>query len=235
MSPSHPQIHPRDRQSSVAQSSYNGTESTSDQSDLSEGAQSSDNYGTTRHLRKRQNRYPTRRKRIGKGHHSGNTEDEDAYDMSESEEDVVRRSGRTGTRKNYKMDVDYEFRDESEDDAIEIDSDASFEGKGKRSTKPRKRRAPKPAYGRIRDMDDLDDFESPLVKHRDECEKCNRPAASLLLQKLKSQSGRKKKKKDDDFSENDDDFFNNLGGWVRWSVWFLHCRHVRSQYLSNLA
>lgn len=224
LDPSHRRIHPRHRLSPVARPkpSSSRTESVSSASDVSDAQDPSDDaYGA---IPKRQMRYSTRNSRLHKRRKSGETEDEDFYDVSESDEEVLRRSGRTGIRKNYKVDGDYKIDEETDDDAIEIDSDASSEwGKGKQNQKPKKRKAPKPAYGRIRDMDDLDGYDSLLLRHRDECEKCNRPAASLLLQKLKSRGGRKKKKSEDDFSENDEDFFTSLGGWVRWLVSHLQC------------
>ena len=217
-------IHPKDRVPVLIVP--RSRSSISDEEDESSG----DDSNGGRSLRKRATRQTmTRTRRPTRG---SSESFESEYDLSESEPEV-RRSGRIGTQKNYneQMDVDYEVNEESDDDVMEIDSDGSY---GRKKAKmPRKRKGPKPAYGRIRRMEDLDVSESALLNHRDTCEKCHRPASSLLLQKLKSRKGSKRKKAQDDFSENDEDFFNNLGGWVRWSVNSAEVLNYRSSFSND--
>lgn len=172
-------------------------------------------------LRPRRIQYSTRAKIRGRTSVEVESEDEDEYNEESDSDEGLRRSGRNVSRKDYRMDVDFEVNDESDDDdeilELESGSDESQARGSKARPKARHRRAPKPAYGRIRSMEDLEDSDSetePLKRHRNECEKCHRAASLVLVKKLKSR--RKKKKTDGDFSENDEEFYNNLGGWVRW-------------------
>ena len=74
-------------------------------------------------------------------------------------------------------------------------------------------------------MYDSDDETAPLRAHRDNCDKCGRAAAHVLLSgwTRKSKKGRKKWSRggtDADLLESSDGeaTFEKLGGWVRWLV-----------------
>lgn len=81
--------------------------------------------------------------------------------------------------------------------------------------KSKKSKAIKPAYGLIRNVDNLYDSDSestPLRAHRDFCERCHRKPAH----RLKANYKKRRKRKTDDIFSDDDDSYENLGGWIRW-------------------
>lgn len=136
------------------------------------------------------------------------SEDED------EEERPTRRSTRATNKKVYAGNADSDFEDD-----LEESSDYDENRSGRKQKKIIKRRGPKPAYGRIRRVEDLYDSDpetAALRAHRDECEKCHRAPAHILLKKRGKKKPRRRKRDDDSLSESDGDTFNKLGGWVRW-------------------
>ena len=142
-------------------------------------------------------------------------------DYSDSEEEWVsemederptRRSSRATKKRSYATGGDTDLEEEQE--SSEHDDD----GSRREHKKVVKRRGPKPAYGRIRRIEenyDSDPETTPLRAHRNECEKCHRAPAHILLRRLKKGKGRRKRV-DDDLSEDEESFYYRLGGWVRW-------------------
>ena len=132
-------------------------------------------------------------------------------DESDSEPRIQRRSGRNkGAAIRY--DEDYE-----EDELDESDYQSAGKSR-KKAKKVFKKRGPKPAYGTVRSIEDLDnsdDESAPLRAHRDFCEKCKEPPAHILMTQAKRKRGRKKAKEDED-EESDGERASKLGGWVRW-------------------
>lgn len=130
----------------------------------------------------------------------GEAEDESAFDRTRL---------RSKQKKKYNEDedeADYDYRSEEEEDRPR---------KAKRAIK---KTGPRPAYGRIRDVENLYDSDpetAALRAHREVCEKCHREPAHVLLRRLAKRKGRKKKV-DDEFEEDEQEAANALGGWVRW-------------------
>ncbi len=116
------------------------------------------------------------------------------------------------------MFVDLTSQDDSEDELPKFT--------GIRIKRPP--RTVQPAYGIVREVEqmyDSDDETAPLRAHHDTCEKCGRAAAHVLLSgwTRKSKKGRKKWSRNDidaDLLESSDGeaTFERLGGWVRWLV-----------------
>ncbi|KLO20752.1 hypothetical protein SCHPADRAFT_816295 [Schizopora paradoxa] len=134
-------------------------------------------------------------------------------DESDSEPRIQRRSGRNrGAGVRY--DEDYQ-----EDELDESDGSRIVATSHKKAKKKIKKRGPKPAYGTIRDVEDLDnsdDESAPLRAHRDFCEKCKEPPSHILMVQAKRKRGRKKAKRDEDEDEESDgERASKLGGWVR--------------------
>lgn len=132
-------------------------------------------------------------------------------ESDEDSDDGKRRSSRNKTRKNYALAEasDYMYEDESGDSSVE-----EINPPVKKKSRPQKRRGPKPEYGVVRDVGDFDDAEPGPLRHRDECERCHRPPAHILMQQP---TKKKRKKRDSDFESSDEDeAAQRLGGWVRW-------------------
>lgn len=126
----------------------------------------------------------------------------------------VRRSTRTRKKPQEVIVVDDE---EDYDDYHETTS------KGKKKA-PRKRKIPRPAYGVIRNISQLnydsDDNTAPLYAHRRSCDSCKLPIVQPLLDKLRKKPKKGKRKRrsesDDEFEEDEEERLIRLGGWVRW-------------------
>jgi hypothetical protein len=128
------------------------------------------------------------------------------------------RATRSSARQRDPVFVDLSSQDDSEDELPKFT--------GIRIKRPP--RTVQPAYGIVREVEqiyDSDDETAPLRAHRDTCEKCGRAAAHVLLSgwTRKSKKGKKKRSRsgsDADLLESSDGeaTFERLGGWVRWSV-----------------
>jgi hypothetical protein len=145
-------------------------------------------------------------------------------DDSEDQPLPVRRS--TRGRKTTKIELD------SDGDYVDGQADApkrriKLLGPKKKTFQPR---SVIPAYGRLRDIDtvdedpfDNDDEKEILRLHRRVCEKCHEgPAHSLLAawnKRSKAKGKKRKRNTDDDFEWSDDEErFKSLGGWIQWFV-----------------
>lgn len=134
-----------------------------------------------------------------------------AGEESESEPQVRRRSGRNKAA-GVRYDDDYQM------DVLDGSDDAPVSTRTKKAKKKFKKRGPKPAYGIIRTVEDLDESDDefgPLRAHRDFCEKCKDPPAHILMVQAKRKRGKKRAKQDED-EESDGERASKLGGWVRW-------------------
>ncbi|KAL5533979.1 hypothetical protein ACEPAG_439 [Sanghuangporus baumii] len=135
-------------------------------------------------------------------------------DDSESEQSLPRRrSSRNAKKKSNSINEQSDYQS----DGVEESSDYQESRTRRRSKQPTKRKGPKPAYGRIRKVEDLYDSDpdtAPLRGHREECEKCHRAPSHILLKRL-SKRTKRRKKHDDDLSEDEEELANRLGGWVR--------------------
>ncbi|TDL28199.1 hypothetical protein BD410DRAFT_739739 [Rickenella mellea] len=147
------------------------------------------------------------------------------YDVDDSDEGAqsdrdtgvterVTRS-RAGAKRPVYVDEDEYAEQSSEPEEIEEKKPA------KKKSRPK---ASRPAYGRVRAVADLTDFEDdpePLRVHRHNCEKCHKEPAFRLLNKLFSRKNKGKSKvrskKNDEFeiSEDEQQSLEGLGGWVR--------------------
>lgn len=134
---------------------------------------------------------------------------------SDSDDEIVTTRRSTRTTRNTKS---YRDDDEYDDEEWNGSDDAPSAPKKKRA----RTKASRPAYGRFREVADLDlddqsdDETLPLRAHRGECEKCRHPPSHILLKKLHK---RRKNKRSSDSDEEDDDEKDNLeglGGWIRW-------------------
>jgi chromodomain-helicase-DNA-binding protein 4 len=137
-------------------------------------------------------------------------------DSDVGEVDVsIRRSarGRRG-RRVVKEAADEDFEMGSSDD----DDEGSDLPKKKT---PRKIAAPRPEYGKVRQLELTRPEEGvdSLHAHRSICERCHEPSASTLLLKLRKR-GKKRahKRHTDEDSEDEEESYKKLGGWVRWYV-----------------
>lgn len=120
---------------------------------------------------------------------------------------------------------------DDDDDDYEEEEEVSYK-KGKKKVVPKK---PRPTYGLIRGIEDLDDSdtETPFVRaHRNVCEKCHKEPAHILLNKFRKRKGRKKVRKtnEQNITEDEMESIQNLGGWVHWYVphFFLLCTLIAS-------
>lgn len=132
---------------------------------------------------------------------------------SESEadsEDGRRRSSRTKGRKNYAMFDDSDF-DDSESSESEEDAAPT-----RKKSRPQKRKGPKPEYGLIRTIEDGYNGDSAPLRHRDECEKCQKAPSHILLRQPPRKKRKKRNENEDGFSEDEEEEATRLGGWVRW-------------------
>jgi len=133
------------------------------------------------------------------------------------------RATRSSARQRDHVFVDLASQDDSEDDGSE---DELPKFTGIRVKRPP--RTVQPAYGIVREVEqmyDSDDETAPLRAHRNTCEKCGRPPAHVLLSgwTRKSKKGKKTRSRsgsDADLLESSDGeaTFERLGGWVRWLV-----------------
>jgi len=116
------------------------------------------------------------------------------------------------------MDVEEDEEDDFEDSIQPRDSSQT------KKKKVVRKRLSRPAYGNIRPIADLSDYESDdedalLHAHRPACEKCQQLAAHDLLNKMYNRGQKKKRTRQlDEFEESDDEEarLQGLGGWVRW-------------------
>lgn len=132
-------------------------------------------------------------------------------DSGSESEGAKRRSSRFREKKNYTVDEGSDFEDP---DSSEFDGSP---GPSRKRPRILLRKGPKPAYGLIRNIDDYyepDPLTAALRAHRENCERCHREPAHILLKKPIRK--KKKRKNDDDLEENDEETFTRLGGWVRW-------------------
>ncbi|KAL5519231.1 hypothetical protein ACEPAH_914 [Sanghuangporus vaninii] len=134
-------------------------------------------------------------------------------DDSESEQSLPRRRSSRNAKKSYTINEESDYQS----DGVEESSDYQESRTRRRLKQPTKRKGPKPAYGRIRKVEDLYDSDpetASLRGHREECEKCHRAPSHILLKRL-SKRTKRRKKRDDDLSEDEKELANRLGGWVR--------------------
>lgn len=142
-----------------------------------------------------------------------------------------RRSTRTTTRAPI---IDNDYMDEDDDEEDDEDDEDDYGGPSARSKeKPKKKvvrgKASRPAYGNFRTIADLDfdpcsdEETAPLRAHREECEKCHKGQTNILLMKQSKKAKPKAKRRRDEDEEDVDEGekITALGGWVRWSVFFL--------------
>jgi chromodomain-helicase-DNA-binding protein 4 len=171
---------------------------------------------------------PRKRTRSMKAYPDGDSEDElGGFDQEESGE-VVEIPTRRSTRARKSAKANLADADAYEDEGDDDDS-THRTGRGNRVEKRKDPRgkASRPAYGHIRSVADLDydpysDEETlPLRAHREECEKCRRQPAHILMEAMRKQvkgKGRKKKISDDEDEGDEQERLVALGGWVRWLV-----------------
>ncbi|KAI5124175.1 hypothetical protein M0805_000981 [Coniferiporia weirii] len=138
-------------------------------------------------------------KRMTRGRHVEDTSFAVSSELSEEELDVLSGDG-----------------SDSEDD-FEVTGGSDDEDYGQPSRKAKrikKKYGPKPAYGRIRNIEELYDSDpetASLREHRDKCERCHRAPAHILLKKTR----RKNQKDKEDITEHGGESYKSLGGWVR--------------------
>ncbi len=134
---------------------------------------------------------------------------------SEGERVDLRRSGRNKVVAG-RVRYDEDYREDNVDDSDDAPVTARAQKKVKKKLK---KRGPRPAYGTIRDVEDLndsDDDSAPLRAHRDFCEKCKDPPAHVLIVQARRKRGKKRSKQEDEDEESDGERASKLGGWVRW-------------------
>jgi hypothetical protein len=143
--------------------------------------------------------------------------------------------------KPMKYKDDEEYGGESEvgvsSDEDKDDDDDTYGGRRLRKRHPskqikkgksRKPKGPKPQYGSVRSIDDIDldyfsdDEDKPLRAHRMACEKCHDGPSNRILAAWKKRKGKKKRARSDEDEENEEDRAERLGGWVQWYVFFFH-------------
>ncbi|KAH8119925.1 hypothetical protein DFH11DRAFT_1557318 [Phellopilus nigrolimitatus] len=227
--PSASYVHPKDRMGLVIRikraknlterSSEDEMSQVSDSEASEEG--SDDDFGEPRQLRARETRFMKRtqskyprapsfspKKTRARVH--GQSNPIELGEESDVEHELPkRRSSRSTRKKVYTINDDSEYESEEERDSSGYEDNKP----SRKAKKVIKRKGPKPAYGRIRNVEDLYDSDpetAPLREHRDFCEKCRKEPAHLLLKRKK----RKRRRKDEDeLSETEE--ANRLGGWVR--------------------
>ncbi|KAF5352561.1 hypothetical protein D9756_006063 [Leucocoprinus leucothites] len=157
--------------------------------------------------------------------------------VTDDDEDNARSGTKRATRSRqlklrfkpaYKIHDDAEF---GESELDESDEDNEY-GSGRRRTSkggkvgakgkaPRKPKGPKPQYGCVRSIDDIDldyfsdDEDRPLREHRRVCEKCHGEPSNNQLLAWKKKKGKKKKANSDEDIEDEEERLERLGGWVQ--------------------
>ena len=128
------------------------------------------------------------------------------------------RSSANNAQSSDQSEEEYEPRDTR---TRVVKSRVVFISSDSDSPRPARRKAVKkairPEYGKIRDVDDPYDSDlstAPLRAHLETCEKCHREPAHVLLRKIEKKG--KRKRKVDDLEEDEETFYEALGGWVRW-------------------
>ncbi|KAJ6519648.1 SNF2 family DNA-dependent ATPase [Mycena sanguinolenta] len=136
----------------------------------------------------------------------------------------TRRSSRS--RKGFKINLDEGASSESDQEDNSEEEYAPTLKRGAKRPKVSRKKGSRPAYGHVRDVEDLeydansDEETAALRLHRNICEKCHgTPAHEQLvaLSKRKGKAPKKRKTTDDEFDESGDERerVSKRGGWVR--------------------
>jgi hypothetical protein len=155
--------------------------------------------------------------------------------VTDDEEDGTGATRRTTRSRQLRLKLTRVLHKEDEDygeSEIEIFSEDEYRPgtrrrrPGKDKSKTFKPKGPKPQYGIIRPIEDIDldyfsdDEDRALRAHRMNCEKCHSEPANVQLSAWKKRKGRKKKQGSDE-EEDEEERIERLGGWVQWYVFHL--------------
>lgn len=156
---------------------------------------------------------------------SDSGDDLGGYGQVDSDVEILVPRKSTRSRRSARSNLADGLVDEGESDGDTYHDNPRHNSRTQESRKKLKKKRPataRPAYGRFRDIDDLnfdsyeDEATSSLRAHRDICEKCHKPPAHEQLTKAKKKGRRKTKNDTGESDDDDEDHIRGLGGWVRW-------------------